>query len=45
MRTEDPILDPAWMVEQVSVEDLVLAYMGRAAGPKRGRQNGLEIQR
>jgi ABC-2 type transport system ATP-binding protein len=32
VRTDDPILDPAWTVEQVSLEDLVLAYMGRAAG-------------
>jgi ABC-2 type transport system ATP-binding protein len=45
VRTKDPILDPAWTVEPVSVEDLVLAYMSRAAAAKRGRQNGLEIQR
>jgi ABC-2 type transport system ATP-binding protein len=45
VRTEDPILEPAWTVEQVGVEDLVLAYMGRAAGTKRGRRHGLEIQR
>ena len=31
VRTDDPILDPAWTVEQVNLEDLVLAYMGRAA--------------
>jgi ABC-2 type transport system ATP-binding protein len=31
VRSDDPILDPAWTVEQVSLEDLVLAYMGRAA--------------
>ncbi len=30
VRTDGPILDPAWSVEQVSLEDLVLAYMGRA---------------
>jgi len=34
VRTEEPIHDPAWAVEEVSVEDLVLAYMrqGTAAG-------------
>ena len=31
VRTQQPILDPAWTVEQISLEDLVLAYMGRAA--------------
>ncbi len=36
IRTDDPILDPAWTVEQVSMEDLVLAYMGQAAAPRRG---------
>jgi ABC-2 type transport system ATP-binding protein len=31
VRTDEPILDPAWTVEEVSLEDLVLAYMGQAA--------------
>ena len=31
VRTDDPIHDPAWTVEQLSMEDLVLAYMDRAA--------------
>jgi ABC-2 type transport system ATP-binding protein len=31
VRTEEPIIDPAWSVEQVSLEDIVLAYMGRPA--------------
>jgi ABC-2 type transport system ATP-binding protein len=31
VRTDDPILDPSWTVEAVGLEDLVLAYMGRAA--------------
>ena len=31
IRTTDPILDPAWTVEEVGLEDLVLAYMGQAA--------------
>ena len=29
VRTEEPIIDPAWSVEEVSLEDIVLAYMGR----------------
>jgi ABC-2 type transport system ATP-binding protein len=37
IRTEDPILDPAWSVEQIGLEDLVLAYMARAGGGKRRR--------
>jgi ABC-2 type transport system ATP-binding protein len=38
VRTDNPIHDPAWTVEQLSMEDLVLAYMDRAEGtsePKR----------
>jgi ABC-2 type transport system ATP-binding protein len=31
VRTDDPILDPSWTVEEVGLEDLVLAYMGQAA--------------
>jgi ABC-2 type transport system ATP-binding protein len=31
VRTDSPILDPAWTVEEVSMEDLVLGYMGHAA--------------
>lgn len=36
IRTDEPILDPAWIVEPVSLEDLVLAYMGRAADTASG---------
>jgi ABC-2 type transport system ATP-binding protein len=36
VRTEEPIHDPAWAVEEVSVEDLVLAYMREATGADRG---------
>jgi ABC-2 type transport system ATP-binding protein len=32
IRTEAPILDPAWTVSQVSLEDIVLAYMSKPAG-------------
>jgi ABC-2 type transport system ATP-binding protein len=30
VRHEGPVFDPAWTVEQLDLEDLVLAYMGRA---------------
>jgi ABC-2 type transport system ATP-binding protein len=30
VRSDGPIHDPAWTVEQLNLEDLVLAYMGRA---------------
>jgi ABC-2 type transport system ATP-binding protein len=30
IRTDDPILDPAWNVTPVTLEDVVLAYMGRS---------------
>ena len=29
VRTDAPVLDPAWTVTQLTLEDLVLAYMGR----------------
>jgi ABC-2 type transport system ATP-binding protein len=32
VRTDDPVLDPAWTVEHLDLEDLVLAYMARAQG-------------
>jgi ABC-2 type transport system ATP-binding protein len=40
VRTSGPVLDPAWTVSGVTLEDLVLAYMSQAAG--RGRRNHLE---
>jgi ABC-2 type transport system ATP-binding protein len=43
VRTDGPIHDPGWRVTQLSLEDLVLAYMG-----KRPADNGrvhLEVQR
>jgi len=30
VRTNQPVLDPAWTVEKLDLEDLVLAYMSRA---------------
>lgn len=44
VRTEDPILDPTWTVEQVGMEDLVLAYMRQAPEAKRARRATLRIQ-
>jgi ABC-2 type transport system ATP-binding protein len=35
VRTSEPVMDPAWTVEEVSLEDLVLAYMGHASGSPR----------
>ncbi len=31
VHTEEPIIDPAWSVEEVSLEDIVLAYMAHPA--------------
>ncbi|MEU4191253.1 ABC transporter ATP-binding protein [Kribbella sp. NPDC026611] len=42
IRTEQPIHDPAWSVSQLTLEDLVLAYMGRDVQPERPV---LEVQR
>jgi ABC-2 type transport system ATP-binding protein len=39
VRSEGPILDPTWAVEQLGLEDLVLAYMGRAGLGTRRRRN------
>jgi ABC-2 type transport system ATP-binding protein len=35
IRTEAPILDPAWTVAEVSMEDIVLGYMSEASGVRR----------
>jgi ABC-2 type transport system ATP-binding protein len=51
IRTDSPILDPAWTVTGVGLEDLVLAYMsgspGRVAGepPASAPQARLAVQR
>ena len=39
VRTNDPILDTAWIVKPVTLDDLVIAYMSQArdAGPSRPR--------
>jgi ABC-2 type transport system ATP-binding protein len=35
VRSVDPILDPVWSVETMTMEDLVLAYMGQAEEQRR----------
>ena len=40
VRTDDPVLDPAWTVTPVSLDDLVLAYMSPAATPRPARPTG-----
>jgi ABC-2 type transport system ATP-binding protein len=42
VRTDEPVLDPAWTVTPVSLEDLVLAYINPANDiPARGPQLGV----
>jgi ABC-2 type transport system ATP-binding protein len=43
VRSSAPIDDPGWTVDQIDLEDLVLAYMSQAAG--NGRDRVLEKQR
>ncbi len=31
VRTDGPVLDPAWQIEELTLEDVVLAYMGGSA--------------
>ncbi|MDQ2751125.1 MAG: ABC transporter ATP-binding protein [Actinomycetota bacterium] len=49
VRTEAPILDPSWTVDEVSLEDLVLAYMSPAGiGAQRdqhARPTRVEVRR
>jgi len=33
VRTTEPVLDPSWSVAPVTLDDLVIAYMGRSDGP------------
>jgi ABC-2 type transport system ATP-binding protein len=44
VRTDARIHDPAWTVGQLSMEDLVLAYMGQPA-PHRNHRPALEVLR
>ncbi len=45
VRSEGPVLDPAWTVEKVTLDDLVLAYMGQAATSQRQAKRRLQVQR
>jgi ABC-2 type transport system ATP-binding protein len=45
VRADGPILDPAWTVEQLNLEDLVLAYMAQASRAGRLRRSGLKVLR
>jgi ABC-2 type transport system ATP-binding protein len=44
VRARGPVLDPAWTISEVGLEDLVLAYMSQAAAPGRRRRH-LEVQK
>ena len=43
MRTDEEILDPAWTVRPVSLEDLVLAYMRPPNDAERAGRPRLEV--
>ena len=45
VRTDHPVMDPAWTVDQVDLEDLVLAYMAQAPGSAPGYRRAQEAQR
>ena len=44
-RLDDPILDPAWSVERIGLEDLVLAYMKQSQPPAPARPHLAEVRR
>ena len=43
VRTDGPVLDPAWAMKPVSLEDLVLAYMSRAGDDTPARRQHLGV--
>jgi ABC-2 type transport system ATP-binding protein len=43
IRTEAPILDPAWTVSQLTLEDVVLAYMSQPTAADRNHRPALEV--
>jgi ABC-2 type transport system ATP-binding protein len=43
VRADGPVLDPAWAVRPVSLEDLVLAYMSRAGDETPARRQHLGV--
>jgi ABC-2 type transport system ATP-binding protein len=44
IRTSEPVLDPAWTISEVALEDLVLAYMRQATGGGRRRVPGNQLE-
>jgi ABC-2 type transport system ATP-binding protein len=45
VRSDEPILDPAWTVRPVTLDDLILAYMSQAQDAEPGRRSGLRVLR
>jgi ABC-2 type transport system ATP-binding protein len=45
IRTDGPVLDPAWTVRPVTLDDIVLAYLSRARATGAARRPGLEVVR
>jgi ABC-2 type transport system ATP-binding protein len=45
IRTDEAVLDPAWIVRPVTMDDLVLAYMSRARDSGTRHRPGLEVVR
>jgi ABC-2 type transport system ATP-binding protein len=45
VHTDEPILDPAWTVSPVTLDDLVIAYMGRRTGPEPTGRPSMEVVR
>jgi ABC-2 type transport system ATP-binding protein len=43
VRTDEPILDPAWTVKPVTLDDLVLAYMSQARDPNPAGRPALRV--
>jgi ABC-2 type transport system ATP-binding protein len=43
VRSEGPVLDPAWTVGELNLEDLVLAYMSGSRTVDRSRRTALEV--
>jgi ABC-2 type transport system ATP-binding protein len=43
VRTGEPILDPAWTVRPVTLDDLVIAYMSQARDVAPGSRSGLAV--
>jgi ABC-2 type transport system ATP-binding protein len=45
VRTDSPILDPAWSVKPVTLDDLILAYMSQGRSPRANHVPQLEVLR